>query len=180
MKKKKIQDLIITIITIGVFAGLIALLLLTKDTGKAVQKPEEVLENKFRAYFLISAAINYQTNNAILSIIKNPGQKTIQEQFQCDSMLKNIEQAKKLREEIMHSFSYLHELNCFSEFTESDMKKYALLENQCRSSKFNEKLPDKIIEVYDYQKKALNSGCIKQTQIFDILKATQIQELPAR
>lgn len=173
-KNKKIQDYIIPTITIGVFAGLILLLIFAEGTGKAVQDPESELRDKFRAYFLVSAMVNYQANNAVMQLTKHGQQKRIDAYFNCNTLLNNIYQARRLRKEIMHEFSYLPELNCFSKFTEPDLKKYTLLENQCKSDAFDTRLPKEIQNIYAYQKEQLNTGCVRNSELWDILSKTEI------
>lgn len=176
-KKKKTQDYIIQIITVSVFAGLILLLIFAEGTSKAMQDPESVLRDKFRSYFLVSAMVNFQANNAIMELSKHGQQKTIDAYFQCNTMLNNIKQARRLRKEIMNEFSYLHELNCFSKFTEPDLKKYTLLENQCRSKTFDKRLPEELQKIYSYQKEQLNTGCIRNSELWDILSETEITKI---
>jgi len=173
-KKKKTQEYIIPIITIGVFVGLILILIFAEGTGKAMKDPESELRDKFRAYFMVSAMVNYETNNAIMELSKHGQQKNIDSYFHCNTMLNNIKQARRLRKEIMHEFSYLHELNCFSKFTEPDLKKYTLLENQCKSDTFDTRLLEEMQKIYAYQKEQLNTGCVRNSELWDILSKTKI------
>ena len=173
--KQRYHDFM-TFFIVLVFLGLaFTLLCITPaETGDAARG----LENKFKEYFLLTALINHQANNAMHQIeteMLNGGlQKAAQEYFRCNTLLENIAQAKKLRKEIMNEFEYLPEMNCFHAVAESDTKKFQLLENQCRSARFDPELPNNIIQIYNYQKEALNKGCMKQTELFDMLGETKI------
>lgn len=176
--KPKLHDLL-TFFVILIFLGTaFAIISAPEGTGKASKNTR--LEDNFKEYFLLSAMINYQTNNAITQIktdsMKHSTlQKTPQEYFKCSTLLKNIERAKELRKQIMQEFDYLPEMNCFHEVSETDLKKFRILENQCRNNALDPGLPEKIVKIYNYQKKTLNSGCMKQTELFTMLQTTYIK-----
>lgn len=175
---------IITGIFLAIFLGVASLLLVDPpSTGKALTKPE--MDNSFRQYFVLSTMINYQTNTAVHQITKDLQdhsqlQKPVQEYFNCNTLLKQIRNAERLRTQIMNSFQSLQEMNCFHKIAESDWKKFKLLKQQCRSETFNTELPQKISKEYQFQKEALNKGCMQQSELFELLRTTRVEVIRAR
>jgi len=174
----KIKHSIIAAIILVVFITVILMLLLMPaNTGKAVYKPP--IEDKFSMYFLTSAVINNQANHAIYNAEQDRIKhgrlpKNAREYFGCDALLENINTAKEIRETVMQEFSRLAEMNCFFAVSDADLKKFRLLEEQCRNQEFNTELPSELQEIYDYQKKALNKGCMKHSGLRKLLSSTKI------
>lgn len=168
----------IAIIVLVLFLSVAAMILyLPSDSGKAAQMPP--IEDKFRMYFLATALVNHQANQGIhqaeLDIMRHGRlQKTPQQYFGCKALLSNIKALKEARTIIMNDFNRLAEMNCFFAVSDADLKKFRLLESQCNSPDFNPSLASEIKKIYDYQKKALNKGCMKHSGLQELLSTTKL------
>ncbi|MBD3304376.1 hypothetical protein GF343_04475 [Candidatus Woesearchaeota archaeon] len=174
---KKHRNIIAIIVLIVFIAVFLMLFLAPANTGNAVQMPP--IEDKFRMYFLASALVNNQANKGIHqaeldSMRHGRLEKTPQEYLGCKALLSNIQTLKEARTVIMNDFNRLAEMNCFFAVSDADLKKFRLLEEQCRSKEFNTELPSEIKKIYDYQKKALNTGCMKQSGLQELLRTTKL------
>jgi hypothetical protein len=168
----------IAIIVLALFLGVAAMILyMPSDSGKAAEMPP--IEDKFRMYFLATALVNHQANQAVtqieLDMMKHEKlQKTPQEYFGCPALLSNIKKLREARTTVMNDFSHLAEMNCFYAVSDADLKKFRLLEDQCRSKTFNPQLPEELRNIYEYQKKALNTGCMKHSGLQELLRSTRL------
>ncbi|MBW3004917.1 hypothetical protein KY310_03725 [Candidatus Woesearchaeota archaeon] len=166
------------IVLVLFLAVALMLILMPADSGRAVHKPD--IEDKFRMYFLTSALINHQANQGIREInldIMKQGKlrKTPQQYFGCPAMLSNIKTMREARAFVMDDFSHLSEMNCFYAVSDADQKKFKLLEKQCMSKEFDPNMPKELIKIYDYQREALNKGCMKHSGLTELLSTTKLQ-----